>query len=118
MEKYKISCFIPGNKNTFTVDVEKTQDQDIHHLKKLIKADMVPALNHVTANFINLYQVTIDKALDKRQRTERLETLYKDKQINFLDEDAKLSENFDKSPPDGQRYCVIVEIPEGESIYH
>ena len=37
METYKISCFIPGNKNIFTVDVEKTQD--VHCLKKLIRAE-------------------------------------------------------------------------------
>ena len=71
------------------------------------------------ASDLNLYQVTIDKALSKQLRMKELEKLYKekDKESEKLDEDEELSKYFDKSLPDGRKYYIIIETPKGESMY-
>ena len=73
-------------------------------------------LKCLPANFLILYRVTIDEALDKTRRIEELERLYKDKESMYLDEEDELSKYFDESPPKGRKSCIIVEIPEGEAI--
>ena len=115
METYKISCFIPRNKNIFTVDVEKTQD--IHCLKKLIRVEKLQTFANVEVDALNLYQVTIEENLKKKLRMEELERLYKEKESKVLDEGKPLRKYFVKSlPPPGMEYYIMVEIPKGESI--
>ena len=115
METYKISCFIPRNKNIFTVDVEKTQD--VHCLKKLIRAEKLQTFTNVEVDALNLYQVTIEENLEKKPRMEELERLYKEKESKVLDEGKPLRKYFVESlPPLGMEYYIMVEIPKGESI--
>ena len=115
METYKISCFIPGNKNIFTVDVKKTQD--VHCLKKLIRAEKPQTFTNVEVDALNLYQVTIEENLKKKLRMEELERLYKEKESEVLDEGKPLRKYFVESlPPLGMEYYIMVEIPKGESI--
>ena len=115
METYKISCFIPRNKNIFTVDVEKTQD--VHCLKKLIRAEKLQTFTNVEVDALNLYQVTIEENLEKKPRMEELERLYKEKESEALDEGKPLRKYFVESlPPPGMEYYIMVEIPKGESI--
>ena len=115
METYKILCFIPGDNNPFSVDIEKTWD--VHHLKRLIKEEMSPALNHLPANSLKLYRVLIDFSSNMEQRIKVLNDLYLDKDRAELAAKEELSKYFGENPPEGLRYYVIVQIPKREPIY-
>ena len=99
------------------VDVEKTQD--VHCLKKLIRAEKPQTFTNVEVDALNLYQVTIEENLEKKPHMEELERLYKEKESEVLDEGKPLWKYFVKSlPPPGMEYYIMVEIPKGESSSH
>ena len=115
MANMHVSCFIPGNQNTFTVDIEATQK--VKHLKKRITEEKPMTLANVEADDLVLYQVTIKEDLDEEPRIEELERLYKEKESRTFSEGEPLRRYFGKSPPPGLEYHIIVQIPKGESIY-
>ena len=110
----EVSCFIPGNENTFTVDVEMTGK--VHSLKKRIKHEKPITFTDVEADHLVLYQVTIEEDLDKEQCIEKLEKLSQNKECRWLDERIQSSIYFGESPPSGMEYYIIVEKRKGESI--
>ena len=117
MEEYTISCFIPGNKNTFSVDIKKTLN--VHHLKERIKKKNPRTFAAVDAYDLMLYRVTINTTLVKKERVEELERLTYNALANELMElngDQWLSEYFGGSTPPGMKFYIIVRIPVGESI--
>ena len=120
METYRIHCFIPGPGEPFSVEIEKTQVT--HRLKRLIKEEISPTLDHLPTNSLELYQVLIDRSSDLEQRIKVLNDLYLNKEGAELAEDEELSKYFGENPPEGLRYYVIVripklQIPKRESIY-
>ena len=117
-EEFEISCFIPGAKNTFTVDVEKSRGVTL--LKDKLKEKKPQTFADVEADHLQLYQVIINDDLDKKPRMEELERLYKEKEKEGkqLDERRMLSKYFGESPPEGFKFYVIIEIPRGESIFY
>ena len=115
MANMKVSCFKPGDKNTFTVDIETTWK--VNYLKEKIKEKKPIMFTDVEADNLVLYQVTIEENLDKEPRMEKLERLYKEKEKESkkLDMSQVLRTYFDKSPRPGMKYYIIVEKPKGES---
>ena len=115
----EVSCFIPGEENTFTIDINDIDmTQKAYRLKKLIMQEM-EKMSRMFANvsWINLilYQVTINDDLEKRPRMEELERLYKEREESkVLDDGKPLRKYFGSSPPLGFEYYIIVQIPEGE----
>ena len=115
----EISCFIPGEKNTFTIDIDDIDmTRKAYRLKELIKEKKPITFSDVEADALNLYQVTIEENLEKKPRMEELERLYKEeKESKVLDEGKPLRKYFVESlPPPGMEYYIMVEIPKGESI--
>ena len=115
----EISCFIPREKNTFTIDIDDINlTQEAYCLKELIKEKKPITFSDVEADALNLYQVTIEENLEKKPRMEELERLYKEeKESKVLDEGKPLRKYFVESlPPPGMEYYIMVEIPKGESI--
>ena len=116
MENMEVSCFKPRDKNTFTVDIKTTWK--VNYLKEKIKEKKPIMFTDVEADNLVLYQVTIEENLDKEPRMEKLERLYKEKEKESkkLDEGKMLQTYFDKSPPSGMEYSIIVEKPKHKSI--
>ena len=116
----EISCFIPREKNTFTIDIDDINlTQEAYCLKELIKEKKLIMFSNVEADALNLYQVTIKENLKKKPHMEELERLYKEKEkeSKVLDEGKPLRKYFVESlPPLGMEYYIMVEIPKGESI--
>ena len=116
----EISCFIPREKNTFTIDIDDINlTQEAYCLKELIKEKKLIMFSNVEADALNLYQVTIKENLEKKLHMEELERLYKEKEkeSKVLDEGKPLRKYFVESlPPLGMEYYIMVEIPKGESI--
>ena len=113
----EISCFIPGEKNTFTIDIDDINlTRKAGDLKEKIKEKMGESF---PAYKLHLYRATIKENLEKKPRMEELERLYKEKEkeSEVLDEGKPLRKYFVESlPPPGMEYYIMVEIPKGESI--
>ena len=105
----EVSCFIPRKKNTFTVAVETSQK--VAHLQDKIKEKKLITFTNVEADTLNLYQVTIEEDLNKKLHMEELKRLYKEKEKESkrLNEGKVLQTYFDKSPPLGLEYYIIVD---------
>ena len=116
MENMEVSCFKPGDKNTFTVDIETTWK--VNYLKEKIKEKKLIMFTNIKADNLILYQVTIEENLDKELCMEELKRLYKEKEKDSkkLEESKMLWTYFDKSPPSGMEYSIIVEKPKHKSI--
>ena len=115
----EVSCFIPGEENIFTVDIDDIDmTRKAYRLKELIKEKKPITFSDVEADALNLYQVTIEENLEKKPRMEELKRLYKEeKESKVLDEGKPLRKYFVESlPPPGMEYYIMVEIPKGESI--
>ena len=113
MENMEVSCFKPGDKNTFTVDIETTWK--VNYLKEKIKEKKLIMFTNIKADNLILYQVTIEENLEKKPRMEELERLYKEREESkVLDDGKPLRKYFGSSPPLGFEYYIIVQIPEGE----
>ena len=118
IRRMRIMCFVPSIRESNAFPVDYDRDQMVADLKDKIKEKMHPKLKDYMANSLVLYRVAIDEALDHKRRIEELERLYKDKEWMRLDEWGGLSNIFGENPPEGRIYCIIVYIPEGESIYY
>ena len=116
MENMEVSCFKPRDKNTFTVDIKTTWK--VNYLKEKIKEKKLIMFTNIKADNLILYQVTIEENLDKELCMEELKRLYKEKEKDSkkLEESKMLWTYFDKSPPSGMEYSIIVEKPKHKSI--
>ena len=69
---FLLNCFVLGDKedSVFTVKIPKTDNVSI--LKKLIKEEKAPHLNHVAASDLELWEVSfpIDNHASKKSQTE------------------------------------------------
>jgi hypothetical protein len=69
---FLLNCFVLGDKedNVFTVKIPKNDNVSI--LKKMIKEDKAPHLNHVAASDLELWKVSfpIDDHASKKSQTE------------------------------------------------
>ena len=86
----------------------------MEHLKKAIPTD----LKDVDARRLKLYRFEIDASYNKKKRINELKQL--SQQLNEcteLDEVQPLSECLGGSPPPEKKYYIIMQIPEGASIY-
>src|SRR5882757_6624518 len=118
MEEYTISYFIPGDKNTFTVDVEKTRN--VHNLKEKIRATEFQTLSSFQASDLELYRINAfgnnvkerGKALEDEIR--RIEDIQKTSSDSALDPLMKLHKVFDGTTPPDNTIHILVVVPSGE----
>ena len=86
------------------------------HLKKEIRK--APELNARAADSLTLYRIAIDQSHDKKLRMSELTRLSENlEECTELDEWQQISTSFGERPPAGKIYVVLVQTPEGESIY-
>ena len=109
-------CFLIGGDSTFSVNIDKTLTRTVDHLKKEIRK--APELNARAVDSLTLYRVAIDQSHDKKLRMRELTRLSENlEECTELDEWQRVSTTFGESPPAGKIYVVLVQTPEGESIY-
>ena len=72
---FSLNCFTLGDdlKKTFTVEIEKTKNVSI--LKKLIKEEKAPHLDHVAASDLDLFQVSLPRDGDVDASLQNLKPL-------------------------------------------
>jgi hypothetical protein len=104
-----LNCFVLGDdlKKVFTVKIEKTENVSI--LKKLIKEEKAPHLDHVAASDLQLWNVSIPVNGDADERL---------KSINNLEPLGALLRLSDVFPPVEESHLhVLVQAPtNGELI--
>jgi len=110
-------CFLVGGNNAFSLVIDQTETVD--YLKKEIKKENPAELKDVDAATLTLYRVEVD-AYDKQKQKRINEFKRLSQNLNEcmeLDDEQQLSECFGENLPQGKRYYIIVQPPEGESIY-
>jgi hypothetical protein len=70
-----LNCFVLGDdlKKMFTIEIEETKNVSI--LKKLIKEEKAPHLDHVAASDLDLWSVSIPMNDDACERLENIDNL-------------------------------------------
>ena len=108
-------CCIIGHDEIFPVEINPTLS--VAHLKKEIKKEKSPGLNHVPADELILHRANIDNPIKEDVRIMELRRLSRnlDECLDLDDEEQQLAELFGANPP-GQKYFTLVQVPEGESI--
>ena len=115
LEKHTVMCAILGHQEIFSVEIDS--DEPVSELKNMIKTSD-DALAPFYAVDLTLYLAEIDSSNDEVAFMNELK-----RASNNLDECKKLldwiklSEYFREKPPAGKLYIVLVQPPEGESIY-
>ena len=110
----RIVCFVPGDRSTFPVDIE--EHRWVADLKDKIK-EKNPESN-IAAHHLTLYRVEVDTPCDEQKRIDELEQLSRNLDGRTkLDSEQVLSGLFGESPPQGKKYYVLVQVPEGKSIH-
>jgi len=107
-----IFCVIEGETKSFSVDIERTKTVD--HLKKAIKADQSPDLDHINPKNLTLWRVDIPV-----NDLPALLGSWKDKQnlLNFLSSKKQLeatedlSDVFEEKPPK-KTIHIFVQLPQ------
>jgi len=110
-----LGCFLVGDDKTFPVIREESWT--VGCLKKAIKDRRPTDLKDVDDIYLELYRVEIDDTHNREMRINELKQLSRNLKDEELDEDNPLSVYFDRSPPQGKKYYIIVQISKGESIY-
>ena len=110
----ELFCCILGDKSQNVFPIEIASDKNIGTLKKFIKNEKQPIFDHIPADNLALYKITVteatlDDALKKiKINLENLENL------ENLWPIFKLSRAFPLPLADGEFYVVIVQPPGGE----
>lgn len=106
-EIYTLFCVLLGENSPFAVEIAKDETVDI--LKKLIKKEKEPKLNHIDADELTLYKVEIldDDYLVENTTQRMLEGL------SPLKPTLELVDYFTDTPKD-ETIHIIVQVP-GES---
>ena len=114
---YNLTCFLIGDKTIFKVEIDSAKE--VGNLKNAIKQQKQAALKDVDADKLTLDRVTINRSLEPEARIHELQRLSNNSsECTPLGDDMReLSDIFDKTPPAGQVYLILVRIREGESIY-
>jgi len=114
--RMRIACFVPGNLSIFPVDID--EQRWVADLKKGIRNEKPNRFNNVDADELTLYRVEVDKHCDEQKRIDELERLFRNLNGRTkLDLEQVLSELFGESPPEGKKYYILVQLPEGKSIH-
>jgi len=107
---YKISCFVPGENSIFVVNI--AEDSWVADLKNEIKEKKPARLGNIDANYLTLYRVEVDKLMIVKSAPTNIDECTKlDNAEQFL------SDFFGKSPPEGKKYYILVQVPKGKSIH-
>jgi Crinkler effector protein N-terminal domain len=111
----RVHLLVIGETTQFPVKIDKTESVD--ELKKAIKKEKEHRLDAFAAYSLKLYQVQLDKSLNKHERTSELARLSQNlNNCTELDEEDQLSKIFGEGAPDGKKYYTIVQLPTGQSI--
>jgi len=114
---YKILCFVPGDHSTMLVNID--EQSWVAELKNKIK-EMAPAtLNGIDAHRLTLYRVEVDRTYDMQQCIDEFKRLSGNLNecTKLNDVEKELSVFFGESPPEGKKYYILVQLPEGKSIH-
>jgi len=112
----RIACFVPGNLSIFAVDID--EQRWVADLKEGIRNKKPNKFNNVDADELTLYRVEVDTPCDEQKRIDELEQLSRNLNGRTkLDSEQVLSGLFGESPPQGKKYYVLVQVPEGKSIH-
>ena len=113
MANLNIFCVIEGETKSFSVDIERTKTVD--HLKKAIKADQSPDLDHINPKNLTLWRVSIP---DDDKLPALLASFTEEQNLlNFLSDKLKLrptmkiSSVFDAKLPE-ETIHVFVQLPQ------
>jgi len=111
---YQLPCFKSGDSSTFSVIIDEWSWVDA--LKDRIKEKR--ALGNIATVHLTLYRVEVDEGYNKQERINELERLFQHlNECTELDEEQQLAKIFDESPVEGKKYYILVQVPEGKSIY-
>jgi len=114
----KIFCFIPGQRNIFSVKYDNTSD--VNDLKKAIRQQKLNLLHHIEADDITLYKISVGFSnLDHYRMildrvTQGIFTFDPPKQELLP---SLLVSTIFQEPSNQGMISILVEPPEGESIY-
>jgi hypothetical protein len=105
-----LNCLVLGHDASHIFPIEIAERKTVGALRKAIKDEKRPAFDHVPADTLLLWKVSI---LVNRNPTENLSKL------DFVDENSllpvkKLSKIFSEKPED-EHLHIVVRVPPGES---
>jgi Crinkler effector protein N-terminal domain len=103
-KKYELFCLIVDEDNPFSVEIKSTATVD--KLKKAIKTEKQPALDHIAANELNLFKVKIPMG-DKIQIEEGITAL---QQATAMSPGSQLNKCFPARLSNDTIY-VLVQLP-------
>ena len=113
---YDLDCFILGSMCHFSVQIGETKTVD--SLKNAMKEKIPHTLANVHAAALALYRAEIDKPDDDETFMHEIKRLSENlHECKGLLPWRALSAYFREEPPAGKIYIILVQIPEGESIY-
>jgi hypothetical protein len=112
----KLNCWVLGEDSTRIFPVEIDHDENVGGLKKAIKEEMKPTFDHITANSLNVWSVSIpineDTNLEAQVKGLRLhekKPLWPLKGLLriFRDLDKETLHVVVKAPPSKHRYLFL-----------
>jgi len=107
-----VFCVIEGETKSFPVEIESTKT--VGHLKKAIKADQSPDLDHINPKNLTLWRVSIPILPKKDRKAISLADVSSKEE---LDEATKLSNIFDAELPE-ETIHIIVQPPQSRNATH
>ena len=115
-DTYTVFCFLPGNSDVFQVDYNRRTT--FGHLKEAIKQEKINTLGLIDAHLLKLYKINVDFDGIDHYRT-IIDKMSKGCfQFDLKEELAPgsllVSDNFQEQ---SNMIQILVEPPEGESIY-
>ena len=118
MDHFKLNCWVLGEDSTLIFPVEIDGDKNVGDLKKAIKEEMKPAFDYITANSLEIWNVSIpideDTNLEAQVKDLRLhekKPLWPLKGLLriFRDLDKETLHVVVKAPPSKHRYLFLSE---------